>query len=304
MPPTFPSLTTIILTYNEEIHIERCIKSVSAISERVIVIDSYSTDRTIELVKLLGGEYFQHTFVNQAQQFQWALDTIPLNTDWVMRIDADEYLTEACQGEIKQNLYAYKPEITGIYIKRQVHFMSRWIRFGGYYPIKLLRIWRNGIGSIEQRWMDEHVKLAHGKTIELNHDLIDDNLNNLSWWTDKHNNYATREAVDVLNQKYNFFNTGDNLSTGPQSQASRKRWYKDNLYNRLPLFFRSSGYFIWRYIFQLGFLDGYPGLIWHFLQAFWYRFLIDAKIFQIEHLAKKKKKTVQEILIEDFNFKL
>lgn len=298
------SLTVIILTYNEQLHLNRCIHSMQAVAARVIVVDSYSTDQTIEIATLAGVETFQHPFVNQAQQFQWALNTIPITTDWVMRMDADEYLTPESINEIQKRLPLLDTETTGIYLKRQVHFMGRWIRHGGYYPIKLLRIWRNGVGSIEQRWMDEHIKISHGQTIEFQHDLIDDNLNTLNWWIAKHNNYSTRETVDLLNKKYHFFEEDSTLQNTAKGQAIKKRWYKDNFYVKLPLFFRAFGYYIFRYFFQLGFLDGYPGLIWHFLQGFWYRFLVDAKIYQIEYSARTKQKSVRQILNEDFNFKI
>ena len=167
--------------------------------------------------------------------------------------------------------------------------MNGWIKHGGYYPTYLLRLWRYGSGKYEERWMDEHVKLEHGKTITFENDFIDDNLNNLTWWTDKHNNYATREAIDLLNIKYKF-SSADGLNANlSEAQDKRKRWLKENLYTRLPLFIRPFFYFIYRYIFKLGFLDGIPGLIWHFLQGFWYRFLVDAKVYDIERIARKEE---------------
>ena len=144
--------------------------------------------------------------------------------------------------------------------------------------------------------MDEHVKLEQGKTITFENDFVDDNLNNLTWWTNKHNNYATREAIDLLNIKYKF-SSADGLNANlSEAQDKRKRWLKENLYTRLPLFIRPFLYFIYRYIFKLGFLDGIPGLIWHFLQGFWYRFLVDAKIYQIESLARSRKETISKII--------
>lgn len=183
--------------------------------------------------------------------------------------------------------------------------MDRWIKHGGYYPTKLLRIWRNGVGSIEQRWMVEHIKLSYGQAIEFEHDIVDHNLNNLTWWTEKHNHYATREAVDLLNKKYNLFSEDSiNKQLASKQQNEKKRWYKDNLYVRAPLFLRAFLYFGYRYFIQVGFMDGRPGLIWHFLQGCWYRFLVDAKIAQIEYRAKKTQRPVREVLEQDYGFRL
>jgi hypothetical protein len=189
-------------------------------------------------------------------------------------------------------------EVSGIVLKRQVHFMGQWIRHGGYYPTSLLRIWRTGHAMIEQRWMDEHTVLTQGASVTFDHDFVDDNLQSLTWWTQKHNQYATREAIDILNRKYNLKNTDQKLVAG---QASVKRWYKDNLYLKMPLFIRAFLYFQYRYWIRLGILDGKKGLVWHFLQGFWYRFLVDAKILQIEWWAKTEQKHIRTILEEKFN---
>lgn len=298
-------LTIIILTFNEELHIQRAIKSAKQVAREVIIVDSYSTDRTLEMAASLGARILQNPFVNQAQQFQWAMGHGSIITGWTMRMDADEYLTDELVQEITTRLPALTTDISGVILKRQVHFMGQWIRHGGYYPVHLLRIWRTGHAVIEQRWMDEHTMLTQGTSITFNHDFIDDNLNSLSWWTSKHNDYATREAIDVLNRKYAFINTEDVHTTATNAkQAEAKRWYKNNLYLKLPLFFRSFLYFQYRYWIRLGFLDGKRGLVWHFLQGFWYRFLVDAKILQIEWWAKEENKSVPRILEEKFNVRL
>lgn len=298
-------LTVIILTYNEDIHLARCIRSVLPVATKIIVIDSYSSDNTVEIAEQLGAAVYKNTFVNQAVQFQWGLDNIVIQTPWIMRIDADEYLTPKLANEIAGRLPLLEAGVSGVVLKRQVHFMGRWIRYGGYYPTKLLRIWRNGTGRIEQRWMDEHIKLSEGRTVEFEHDFVDDNLNNLTWWTNKHNNYSTREAVDLLNREFDLFEEDTILgSGGGNGQDKRKRWYKDNIYVKMPLFLRAFAYFLFRYFLKLGFLDGKAGLIWHLLQGGWYRFLVDAKIYQIKRLAKQQNKSIREILTDNFDIRL
>lgn len=296
-------VSVIILTFNEEKHIKRCIDSLNPFCDEIFIIDSFSTDDTVAIAEANGAKVYQNPWVTYAAQFQWGLDNCPIRTKWVMRMDSDEYVTKKLIKEIQTQLPKLDDDTSGIVLKRQVHFMDRWIKHGGYYPIKLLRIWKNGIGSIEQRWMDEHIKLSEGKTIEFKHDIVDHNLNNLTWWTTKHNSYATREAVDLLNKKYNLFKE-DSINTKGKQQDEKKRWYKDNLYGKSPLFLRAILYFCFRYFIQLGFLDGKPGLVWHGLQGLWYRFLVDSKIFQIEYLAKTEKKSIKEVLEENYGFNI
>ncbi len=298
-------LTVIILTYNEELHIRRAIESVSGIAKEIIVIDSFSTDRTLSIVGEMGVSVLQHKFTNQANQLKWALDQGNIQTAWVLRLDADEYMTSALCMELDQTLSKVGEHISGIVFKRRLHFMGKWIRHGGYYPVHLLRMWRHGHAMVEQRWMDEHMVLLQGTTVTFRHDFVDDNQQSLSWWTAKHNDYATREAVEYLNQKYHFLSSdarGEEMRMAKQTGV--KRWYKNNFYYKMPAFFRAFLYFHFRFWIRMGFLDGRKGLVWHFLQGFWYRFLVDAKILQIEWLAKKENKSVPQILLEKFGFKL
>jgi glycosyltransferase involved in cell wall biosynthesis len=254
--------------------------SLQELNAEVFVVDSYSTDRTVAIAQQAGCKVFEHPFENQAQQLNWALQNLPITTPWVMRLDADERLTPELVEELKRVLPQTPEDITGYQIKRRVFFMGRWIRHGGYYPTWLLRIWRTGLGSCEQRNMDEHIVLARGKIANFQHDIIDENQKGLSFWTDKHNRYAEREVKDLLST---ILDENDDLLRANQlSQASRRRWIKSNLYARSPLFFRAFLYFLMRYTIGLGFLDGLEGLIFHFLQGFWYRFLVDAKIYELQ----------------------
>lgn len=300
-------LTVIILTHNEEMHIERCIKSLIPISKKIHVIDSNSTDSTVEIAKNLGAKVFTNSWINYAKQFQWALDNTNIKTKWVMRMDADEYITDELSSEILNldELFFIKNDITGLYINRRVHFMGKWIKHGGYYPVKLLRIWQFRYGKIEDRWMDEHTILSHGQTTVLKYDLIDDNLNNLSWWIQKHNSYASREAIDVLNKRHNLFDIESiEKKLSPKKQDLKIRWFKENIFLKFPKFLRAFLYFCYRYLFRLGFLDGKYGLIWHFLQGFWYRFLVDSKIEEIYYLSRKNKKSIKEIINNEYGFKI
>jgi len=297
------NLSIVILTFNEELHIERCIKSLLPIAKNIFIIDSYSTDDTVNIAKSLGAKVYKNPWKNYATQYQWGLDNCPIDTKWVMRMDADEYILPELVGEIKTKLPRLEDNISGVYIKRRVYFKDRWIKHGSYYPTCLLRIWKNSDGRMEQRWMDEHIKLSQGETVQFENDLVDDNLNDLTWWTTKHNNYATREAVDILNIIYEFLEYDEVPTKFCGTQEQRKRWLKKR-YAKLPLFTRPFIYFMWRYIVKLGFLDRKQGLIWHFLQGFWYRFLVDAKVYEIEKKAKESGKSVKEVIESEYGMKL
>ncbi|MBV6550766.1 glycosyltransferase family 2 protein [Acinetobacter soli] len=278
------SLAVVILTYNEEIHIERAIKSVQSIASEIFVIDSGSKDATVKIAQKNGATVLYHPFINQAKQFNWALDNAPITASWIMRLDADEIIEPDLALEIQQKIPQLDANIVGINLKRKHIFMDRWVRFGGRYPLILMRIWRTGYGRVEDRWMDEHVVISSGETTTFDGGFADHNLNDLTFFTDKHNKYATREAIEVLNHKYQLFNQDKSLNSDSTSfQASFKRNIKEKIYNKLPFTLSALAYFIWRYIFQLGFLDGRSGLTYHFLQGYWYRFLVGAKIMELEN---------------------
>jgi glycosyltransferase involved in cell wall biosynthesis len=274
-------LSAIILTRNEEANLPNCLASLQTLNAEIFIVDSGSNDRTVEIAKKAGCQVFDHPFENQAKQLNWALQNIPIKTPWIVRLDADERLTPELAEELQQTLPTPPKEVTGYQVKRRVFFMGKWIRHGGYYPTWLLRVWRTGIGTCEQRWMDEHIVLSQGKIANLNHDIIDENQKGLSFWVDKHNRYADREVKDLLTIALE--PDDPLLKKGQLSQASQRRWVKTNLYARSPLFLRAFLYFLMRYTIGLGFLDGIEGLIFHFLQGFWYRFLVDAKIYELRN---------------------
>lgn len=297
-------VTVLILTYNEEEHLARAIASVQSFARQVIVVDSYSTDRTVEIAQALGATVLQNRWENNhARQFNWGLDQAPITGQWVMRLDADEYVLPELEEEIRRRLSGLPADVSGIYVKRRIHFLGRWIRHGGMYPMWVLRVWRAGQGRCENRWMDEHIRLNEGVSVRFAHDLVDENLNDLTWWTEKHNRYALREAADLLNMKYRFAACDDVASMDGREQSKIKRWIKEHIYARLPLFARPTAYFVYRYFLRLGFLDGIPGLIWHGLQGFWYRFLVDAKVYEAETRAGGQRQAVVDVVEKEWRLK-
>lgn len=274
-------LTVVILTRDEERHIARAIGSVTGIAERIFVADSGSTDRTVAIAEELGADVRFNPWRNYATQFNWALDQLPEDTEWVLRLDADEIVTPELAREIATQLAGLEADIDGAWISRRMTFLGRTIRWGGVFPVRVLRLFRYGHGRCENRWMDEHV-LVSGPTADFSGEIVDDNLNSLTWWTAKHNAYASREVVDLLNLRHHFMphETMADLRSG--KQAGIKRWIKEHIYAHLPGGSRAFIYFCYRYIIRLGFLDGREGAAFHALQGFWYRFLVDAKLFEVE----------------------
>lgn len=276
-------VTVIILTFNEARHIERAIAHVRPFATEVVVVDSYSTDDTVRLAEASGARVLQNRFVNYSEQFKWAMANSGVTTKWTLRLDADEIIEPDLAEEIMQRLPGLPDDVVGINIDRKHIFMGRWVRHGGRFPLRLLRIWRTGKGRIENRWMDEHMIVEGGRTVNFKGGYSDCNENDLTFFTAKHNGYATREAIDVISRKYGLLALDDALNVENTSwQAHAKRTFKERVYNRLPLWLGPLGYFVYRYFFQLGFLDGKTGTIYHVLQGFWYRYLVACKVFEYD----------------------
>jgi glycosyltransferase involved in cell wall biosynthesis len=280
------TLTVVILTKNEACHIARAIKSIRANAQRIIVVDSGSTDETVALAKANGAEVLYHPYVTQAKQFNWALEQLPTDTDWIFRLDADEVVSPELAQSLAQVLPTLEPEVAGAQIYRRMAFLGRPIRWGGVFPVRITRVLRYGQGRSEDRWMDEHI-LLDGQAVQLEGELLDDNRKSLAWWVHKHNNYASREVVEILDADFSFLDRNDCLHA-PEGQAGFKRWVKEKIYMRLPSGFRAFAYFFYRYVIRLGFLDGKEGTAFHVLQGFWYRYLIDMKLYEVRRYMQRK----------------
>ena len=276
------SITAVILTFNESIHLQRCIESIFPLTKNIVVVDSFSTDDTVDIARRTGATILQRAWQNNhSVQFNWALSQLPAKTEWVFRIDADEILTTALIDEIKQTLLTINSSIVGLQCIRKMVFQGSLLKYGGMGGTRTLRLFRFGHGRSESRWMDEHIKL-NGQSLNLSGAIIDNNLQSLEWWRAKHENYAKREAVDLLNLKYHFSASDSVASQAVVSQLSLKRKIKEKIYARLPKGLRSMAYFMYRYILLGGFLDDANGRSFHRLQGYWYRNLADRNVAQVE----------------------
>ena len=290
-------LSVIILTYNEEIHIRRCLDNINSIAKDIFIIDSYSTDRTLDIAqKYENVKILQHQWPgNQATQFNWALTHLSINTQWVLRLDADEYLLPELIAELREKLPSLPIDVNGIIFNRRHIFMDKWMK-RGIYPVKLLRVFRYGKGMCEQRLMDEHIQLTEGRAVEFEHDFCDHNLNNLSWFCHKHVNYAIREAVDLLDIELDLTGAAESDENKQISKQAQKKRMKKHQYVKQPLFWRAFVYFCYRYFLKGACLDGKEGFLWTFLQGWWYRTLVDAKVFEIKRACGNDKEKIRQHL--------
>jgi glycosyltransferase involved in cell wall biosynthesis len=272
-------ISTIVLTYNDEIQIANCLESIRDLSDDIIIIDSFSTDRTLDICRSYGCRVYQNPFVNQAIQFNWALDNVELKHGWVLRIDSDEIVPDKLKAEILRRAGA-EPGVAGYYLNRRVYWMNQWLRHGRMYPHYILRLFKKGCAHYEER-TEEHLVLD-GTAAKMENDFLENNLKTtLDYFTQKHLATARGELKEILDRKDR--SQTSSLTIEPKlfgEKINRTRWFKEKVYARTPVFLRPVAYFFLRYFIYFGFLDGVPGLIWHVLQGFWYRFYIDSKIYE------------------------
>jgi len=255
-------LTVVILTKNERLHMRRCLERLTPLeAKKIYIVDCFSTDGTQEIATELGAQIVEHEWPgNQALQFNWALDNLTIKTNWVLRIDADEWLTPELIGEIKQKLSRTEDKVCGFVLKRRLYFSGQWIK-RGMYPTRILRIFKYGHARYDDNMvMDEHL-VVDGIVVELKNDFVDESLIDFKDWKMKHIGYAKREAQMAVNRTVN---------------KNKKVYY------RLPPYIRSFAYFFVRYILNGGFLDGFAGFRWHFWQGLWYRLMVDSEIGKLK----------------------
>lgn len=283
MPEKLP-ISVLILTKDEESNIRECLESVKWTDE-IFIIDSGSSDKTLEI----AGEYTKkisyHPFENYSKQRNSALSALPIKNKWVLNLDADHRISEKLRKEIFKNFEnRINDNIKGFLISRRTIFMNRWIRHGGHYPTYHAVLFRRGCGFCEDRLYDQHF-VVNGTVKILKGDIIDIITASIAEFIERHNRWSMLEAAEFLSGK-----TPEKPGTvkpDPFGNPMERRRFLRHTYNRSPLFIRAFLYFLLRYFFKLGFLDGKEGFVFHFLQGFWYRFLVDAKIYEIRRRKEK-----------------
>ena len=288
-------ITAYVMTLNEENNLEACLKSVVERVDQIIVVDSFSSDSTLAIARKYSDQVIEHEFVNHAKQYLWGMDNCEFRNDWILRLDADERWTEGGLDELERIIS--EDHYDGITVRMKIFFMGRFLNHGGMYPNKFLRVYRKSKGQMEDRWMDEHIQVD-GPIIDTKIDVTESNYDrqeNLVRWIEKHNGYSTREALENLMARHDMRQL-DSIADLSGGSTERKRWMKENVYFRSPLLIRPFLYFTYRYVVKGGFVDGKEGFIFHVLHAFWYRFLVDAKIIQIERNSAANSSTIRETI--------
>ncbi|KHJ36970.1 putative glycosyl transferase [Pedobacter glucosidilyticus] len=283
----YNQISIIILTYNEEKNIEACLQSISSLQCPIFIVDSGSQDKTLAIAQKYNVQIFHHPFENYGAQRNWALQNLPITNPWVLNMDADHRMSNELKTELQQIFQEdVSPTVKGFLISRKTIFMGKWIKYGGHYPTYHAILFRKDSGSCENKLYDQHF-VVEGYCAKLKGDMIDILTDSLQSFTLRHNKWSDLEAHDQ------FFGPQNHeekklVQADIQGNALEKRRYIKSIYEKFPLFVRPFIYFFIRYFLKLGFLDGKRGLIFHFLQGFWFRFLIDAKIYELKQIQKDK----------------
>lgn len=291
-PPQLLPISVIVMTHNEEANIGSCLETIVDWADEIFVVDSGSTDRTVEIATKYHAKVFQHPFETYSRKRNWAQTNLPIANEWVCHIDADERVSPAMLAELRK-CFADKSidqHINGLVVRRLIVFEGKCIKHGGIYPTYTCRIFRRQFGRCEDREYDQHF-LVEGQTLTLEVDLLEITATSLFLWTARHNQWAQLEARQLLS---------GSREQNPQfikprlfgTPIERRRWLRHRLYGNSPLFLRAFLYFIARYVLRGGFLDGIPGLIYHVLHGFWFRFYVDACCYE---MLRRKKLELSEV---------
>jgi glycosyltransferase involved in cell wall biosynthesis len=262
--------TVILLTYNSSASLPATLSSLAGLTDDIHIVDSGSTDDTIAIARSFDAKVLSHPFENYGRQRNWAIDNVAVRYSWQLHLDADERLTPGLREEILSLPEDSATE--GFFVPRYVQFMGRLLRHN-LAPTWHMRLFRNGRGRCEEREYDQHF-LCRGATAQLRHEMIDDMKMPLTEWTARHNRWSDAEVRELLARRNpHYIQPKLDGNVVERKRALRK------FYERTPLFVRPFALFFYRY-FSGGFLDGKEGFIFCVLQTFWFRFLIDAKLYE------------------------
>lgn len=275
-------VTVMVLTYDEERNLAACLGSVSGWVSDVFIVDSGSHDRTVAIGEAYGAKVVTHPFESHVRQWSWALENLPLTTEWVLALDADQRVTPELREDISRTVMAQigdSGDVAGCFVRRKQIFRGRWIKHGGYYPKYLLKLFRRDHVWLDERELVDHHFYVRGSVARLRHDLIEDNGNeaDISVWLAKHIRYAELQAEEEWRRRVTVGPEGTVKASLIGAPDERILWLKQRWYG-MPLYIRPFFYFFYRYVIRFGFLDGKEGFIFHFLQGFWYRLLVDIKL--------------------------
>ena len=282
--PKLP-VAVVVLTRDEEENLPALLASVSEWAAEIAIVDSGSSDATVEIAGRAGAAIYAHPFATHARQWAWALENVRLASEWVLALDADQRVTPELAGELRRRFgAAIAPSADGFFLKRRQVFRGTWIRHGGYYPKYLLKLFRRGSAVVDESELVDHHFTVRGVTERLDHDIVEDNAKeaSISSWIEKLNRYAVLQAEQELTQRDS--QRRADLRGNPDE---RLQWLRVRVWQRLPLYVRPLLYFLYRYVLRLGFLDGREGFVFHFLQAYWYRLLVDVNLDELRRAGRR-----------------
>src|SRR2546429_1220300 len=255
-------LTAIVPTFNEEANLGRCLASLAGWVPRTVVVDSGSTDSTEAVARAFGAEVVVHPFETYTRQWIWALDTLDLDGEWVLGLDADQVVTEALRDDILERLAGAVPGVDGFYVLRCYVFRGRMLRYGGLYPKYMLKLFRRKAVVIDPGELLDHHFYVRGGTARLCGELVEENRkeSDLAFWVSKQARHAALRAQEELAWRRSRVWPLRPVLFGTPDQ--RVLWHR-RLWLRCPLYIRPFALFFYRYVLQRGFLDGTPGLVFH-----------------------------------------
>jgi glycosyltransferase involved in cell wall biosynthesis len=274
-----PVFSFIVLTFNEQAHLPRLLNSIAQLNAPLFILDSGSTDNTLKIAEEFGATVLYNAFENHPKQWDFALKNFAVQTPWIIGLDADQIVTP----ELMDLLVNFKDEdhlaVNGIYFNRKNFFKGKWIKYGGYYPKYLLKMFRTGVGFSDTNENMDHRFLVPGKTLvwKKGH-ILEENLkeNEISFWISKHNRYSDLVADEEIERMHQL--RVQSLKPKLFGDPYQRIAFFKSLWWKMPRFVRPFMYFGYRMTFQLGFLDGRTGILFHFLQGFWFRLIVDVKI--------------------------
>lgn len=269
-----PRCVVVILTFNSASIVRETVAEARKVSPHVYAVDSFSTDGTPAILEELGCTVVQRAFSNYSDQRNWAISQVEKSYEWQLHLDADEVLDAEAVREINA-LLAGTPRFEAYMLRRRDYFMGKMLRHSGVNPWHL-RLFRSGVGRCESRLYDQHF-ISSAPAGRMNGFMHDKNSAKLADWITSHNRWSDAEAKEKLGAQLSKEGV---LQPRLMGDARERTRFVKELYYKLPIGIRSLGYFIYRYIFRLGFLDGITGFYFAFFQALWFRMLVDAKMYE------------------------
>ncbi len=273
-------VTLLVLTHNEALNLGACLASLAPFVAEAIVVDSGSTDRTVEIAVAHGARVLVHPFESHSRQWTWALANASIGTEWVLALDADQRATpDLVDGIAAVLARAQGDQVAGCFVVRRQVFRGRWIRHGGYYPKHLLKLFRRDAVWIDEGELVDHHFRVRGRTVNLRGEIVEENLNEnaIATWIAKHNRDAALQAREEFERSHRSAALRARFFGSPDERVL----WKKRVWGRLPLFVRPCLYFLYRYVVRAGFLDGRQGFVFHVLQGFWYRLLVDINLEEL-----------------------